>query len=143
MGVINQRLKSYFKEMKIVQERVAEDLGATKQQMSNWLADTKIPLETLTRIFLMFENMNARWIFTGTGEMLTGATEKPYNTTIPQRSAQEPTSPYCKHCEEYRTTIEDLRLTRDLLLEKIADLERRHCCPGELEGGVEKSNKAV
>jgi len=145
MGTINQRLKSYFREMELVQERIAEDLGATKQQMSNWLSDTKIPLETLTRIFLMFKNLNARWIFTGEGSMLMEANETPYVTTELKRNSNEPQPPYHTECKNplCKLRIESLEREIELLEANISDLRRKeNCGQGELKGGVEKRGKA-
>jgi len=145
MGTINQRLKSYFREMELVQERIAEDLGATKQQMSNWLSDTKIPLETLTRIFLMFKNLNARWIFTGEGSMLMEANETPYVTTELKRNSNEPQPPYHTECKNplCKLRIESLEREIQLLEANISDLRRKeNCGQGELKGGVEKRGKA-
>ena len=144
MGTINQRLKSYFREMELVQERIAEDLGATKQQMSNWLSDTKIPLETLTRIFLMFKNLNARWIFTGEGSMLMEANETPYVTTELKRNSNEPQPPYHTECKNplCKLRIESLEREIELLEANISDLRRKeNCGQGELKGGVEKPGR--
>jgi len=148
MGAINQRLRIYLDSKGVIHEKLASEMGATKQQMSNWLNDTKIPLDKLAIIVRKFIDLNVRWLFTNEGEMIKN--EKSTQTSayssakLPQISANDTTQTYSCDNPFCKLQINHLQELNETLRQNLDDLRRREShLPGEHEGGVPQCSKAV
>lgn len=68
---INQRLKLFLDSKDFSNQDLRVALGVkTRQQISNWLlSKEKMPDKHIFKIIDMFDDLNARWLITGKGQM--------------------------------------------------------------------------
>jgi transcriptional regulator with XRE-family HTH domain len=85
---INERLKSFLEHENISYAEYRSIVHINKpQQLSNWLSNReKIPDKYLRETILKYKNLNARWFFTGDGEM--NYKDPPAETSVHQSEKQ-------------------------------------------------------
>lgn len=112
MKTINERLHYFLKFSKLSQVEVAEKLNISTSRLANWLAKSSISMYNLSEILELFENLNARWLLTGQGQMINepGA--------IPEL-VEEPKATYknncCELCAQKDRQIEGLLADKEEL----------------------------
>jgi transcriptional regulator with XRE-family HTH domain len=74
-------LKEFLKERNLVQEDVANQLGVSYQRVNALLNGTPFGKKVAARWEILF-GVNAYWLLTGNGAMLTDGTTPPYATKI-------------------------------------------------------------
>jgi len=106
---INQRLNSFLEKKEILSEDFKKSIGVkSRQQVSNWrtLSDP-IPDKHLISIITVYPELNANWLLTGDGKMLS--TEETYKIQVPdQEKVSEANVNYgkCPACRDKDKTIE-------------------------------------
>ena len=142
---INERFKRFFISLGISNVDFAKKVKAKPNEVTNWKSHTPINHDRLENILNVYEELNARWLITGKGEMFENKTDKSnYEPEeIPMINVQDPTSPFEYDCGNILCRMEKKHLMKDIkrLEHHISDLTRKEggCSPGEIEGGVEKS----
>ena len=115
MKTINERLHYFLKYSNLSQVEVAEKLNISTSRLANWVAKSSISMYNLSEILELFENLNARWLLTGQGEMINGT------GNIPEL-VEEPKADYktncCELCREKDRTINTLERLVDELSKK-------------------------
>jgi transcriptional regulator with XRE-family HTH domain len=116
MKTINERLHYFLKFSNLPQVEVAEKLNISTSRLANWVAKSSIPMYNLTEILELFQNLNARWLLTGQGEMLNGG------VNIPEL-LEEPKAAYknncCELCKEKDKQIDELIKDKEWLKAQI------------------------
>lgn len=132
---VNQRFAEFVEYTKLGNKEFAESINAQPNEVTNWKAETKIPLYRLETILNKYKNLNARWLITGEGKMLNEE-----NSQI-----EDPTSPYnIKNTEDTNVRlwkrIEDLEALNSELCRALINIREKGCIEkGEPPGGVEKN----
>lgn len=71
MNTINQRLKDVLKQKDLSGKHMSVELEIDYRQFNNWLNGTKPSVEGLQKFINYFPDLNARWLLTGEGSMLS------------------------------------------------------------------------
>ena len=66
---LSQRLGQFINKTQLSNKEIAELIGCSKQELSNWLHGTKIGLNRIIRISELWPDLNLGWLITGKGEM--------------------------------------------------------------------------
>lgn len=139
---INERFKEYCSSNELSQTDLVKKLGIGKDRLSKWFNENQqIPGNAIIIIVQKCKDLNARWLITGEGNMITDKKE----------TSEEPASPYiakCKNpfCEVERKylkdQIENLLKDKEFLQQTIADIRGKGGHQqGEFMGGVESPGK--
>lgn len=68
---LNQRLKQFVSVSNLKPSQIASDIGASRQVVNGWINDGRsISNRMLELLLRAYNNLNARWLITGEGEML-------------------------------------------------------------------------
>lgn len=119
---INQRLKEYFEFEKIHVPDIYKKLGVGRTVFFGWLNQGKaIPLNKLQQIVILLPALNARWLLTGEGEMISG--RKVYSENDSLLKVEENTPIVCPYCLLKNEQIKNLEMHRDDLRKQISLLE--------------------
>ena len=116
---VNQRFNEFMEFKKIQPKELGEIFGRTKSSIS--AIKTGKSLITTKQIILIaekFNQLNLRWLLTGSGEMLAGYAEtKPVIDIV--------TEPYaaCRLCFEKDKRIAELELHRDDLRRELGKMK--------------------
>jgi len=74
---INQRVKEYFKTTGLKQIDFAKAISTSGDRVSKWFRDEeKITGDYVIEVVSKFPDLNARWLLTGEGDMLTDSAER-------------------------------------------------------------------
>jgi transcriptional regulator with XRE-family HTH domain len=113
---VNQRLEEYIKTKNISQADLSRMLNISRSAVSAWFNEKaeEIPPRKIIRIIELFKDLNARWLITGDGEMLSGS-------PIP-----EPVTDQTKSMLEALQLIRELHKENGELIRENKDLEKRY-----------------
>ena len=83
MTTINERLSEYLKAEKIPDRDVYKKIGVGQSVFGGWIKQGRaIPLNKVVSILVLFPNLNARWLLTGSGEMIDKQVSYPENNSL-------------------------------------------------------------
>jgi len=126
---VNKRLEVFIKSSNISKVDFALSIGRVKQDIDRWVnGGIKIPVPSLTDILKTYPDLNARWLLTGEGEMLTSSIEKEvnqYKENEKMHMAEEMqiTRFSCSDCIEKERIIQAQKKTIEIQDKYIASLE--------------------
>ncbi len=69
---MNQRLSEIINYAEMSNTEFGKRIGASKQEVSNWLGGTKISVRRIKDILDTFPKINGHWFLTGEGNMIRG-----------------------------------------------------------------------
>lgn len=105
---INQRVIEFFESKKIPAPDFYRKIGVNRIEWSKWVNDFKpITVKHLQSIISAYNELNARWLMTGEGEMMIN--EKQPVEYLNQTNLPEIVEDYgcCKLCNEKEKRIAD------------------------------------
>lgn len=118
---INQRLKDFFDSKNILAPVFYKRIGVSRTVWSSWINDFKpITVKQIQSIVNAYEELNARWLLTGEGDMLIVSSENDTVNKIEDAGS-------CYRCQEKDRQIQ--KLQNDLIesqKETIAALKGEH-----------------
>lgn len=136
---VNERFVAYLESNKIDEPKIYLKLHILKGKWNNYKSGTRpITILDLISIINEFKNLNARWLLTGEGNMLTETDENNFDFT----------SPICKNpiCQEKINSLEKcndlLEKHNSFLQQTISEMSKKGVLiQGEPSGGVEAPGK--
>jgi hypothetical protein len=119
-NIVNERLAEFIRHLDVSKVDFARLIGETKFSVNNWLSDTKIPVSSLSNILLVYPQLNARWLMTGDGEMISNQASDKKTVDEIQKFAED-NSRYgrCSLCAEKDKRILELEMHRDDLRQQL------------------------
>lgn len=76
---INERIRLLLEKKTITQAQLSRDLGVNKVSVNQWLSPNgSVGLDTVIKLLTKFEDLNARWLILGEGEMLETPAQPTY-----------------------------------------------------------------
>lgn len=142
---INERLDMFLEKNKMSKAEMARKLtGKKRAAVTNWAnGNQDIPEDVILSILTIFKTLNANWFLHGFGKMMN----TPEEIVSMYYELEDPASPYIPlfktERDKYEERIISLEKSVATLASLLAEAKKGGCSPGEIEGGVEKSSKAV
>ena len=117
---VHQRLKKFIEYKKISNTEFGKPFRASRQEVSNWCAGTKMNVYRIGEMLEQYPQLNGHWFLTGDGSMLNDGTASKKRINICQ-------NPDCLiEIEKLRNKTEELNeMVIELQQEKIEWLKGR------------------
>lgn len=130
---VNQRITKIYENLQISQYRFAKDTGISTATLNNIVLDSegKPSFTTIQKILNSYENLNARWLITGEGEMwLNGGQEMISDSNLPYKELIKEVKVYFE--KECKLTggmcafemLPELKAENEKLKQELAELKK-------------------
>lgn len=119
---MSERLRAFIEHTGLSISDFGKRIGATKQQVSDWVGGRPIPMARLKLIVDQFSELNTHWLISGNGNMILGK-----SSSVSESAIQNCSDPECRaEIDRLKIEIEEKNsLIIQLQNEKIKWLEAK------------------